>query len=325
MNSNSPIQRPTAPIPFRWDPSRREQLGRILEGPAAESYPEFVADLRRCCARVVAAAGDSDLVFVGRSPESLFDYLTGALRVTSHASRLTLVNLSLRLSPPRQVRRDYPGAIDAVRAHLDALGLSPRAVASRPRPLAFVDLIYTGATLGGLVDLLLDWAGDAGVDEKAVLRRLRFVGITWTKKPSPNAERWKTQCAWVRRFRPSAVSSVSVPYHLWTYLGDYQPTVARTNPPSRWADDAVSRPPRAEHHLAAVRFAARIAALAGEREERLALASELASQRAMRFDWFRSLVTELRIARASRRPTRRRVRARTGLQARGVRCGGGRV
>jgi hypothetical protein len=275
---------------------------------------------------MLAAADDSDLVFVGRSPESLFDYLTGSLRETGHASRLTLLNLSLRFSPPHQIRRDHPGAMEAVYAHLEAIGLSPGAVASRRRPLALVDLVATGSTLGSLVDLLLDWAEDTGVDEKAIVRRLRLVGITWARKPSPNVERWNQQCAWVRRFRPSAVSSVSVPYRLWGYLGNDQPKVARTNPPSRWTGDALTRPPRAEHHLAAVRFAARLAALAGEREEQLALASELAAQRAMRFDWFRSLVTELRIPRANRRPLSRRVNARTGVQARGAKCRrGGRV
>ncbi|NLC24613.1 MAG: hypothetical protein GX776_09170 [Oxalobacter sp.] len=32
-----------------------------------------------CCARIIAFAGNSDLVFVGRSPESFFDLLSGML------------------------------------------------------------------------------------------------------------------------------------------------------------------------------------------------------------------------------------------------------
>src|SRR3954452_19311282 len=66
-------------VPFRWDVTRRERLGRLIDGPAADSYAEFVPDLRACCARVVQAAarmagraGQADLLLVGRSPESLF-------------------------------------------------------------------------------------------------------------------------------------------------------------------------------------------------------------------------------------------------------------
>ena len=59
--------------PFRWDPSRRAQLGTLLRGEPAERYPEFLDDLRECCARVVARADDGRLVFVGRSPESIHD------------------------------------------------------------------------------------------------------------------------------------------------------------------------------------------------------------------------------------------------------------
>lgn len=69
--------------PFRWDPSRRAQLGTLLRGEPAEQYPEFLDDLRECCARVLALADDGRLVFVERSPESIHDYLGGALADTS--------------------------------------------------------------------------------------------------------------------------------------------------------------------------------------------------------------------------------------------------
>ena len=70
-----------APRPFRWDLARRYRLGAQLEGPIAPSYEGFLDDLFRASARVIALCGDSDLYFIGRSLESMFDLLTG---VTCH-------------------------------------------------------------------------------------------------------------------------------------------------------------------------------------------------------------------------------------------------
>ena len=70
------------PAPFRWNLARRAELGRLVEGVRAASYPEMLDDLAECAARVVATAGATTMVFVGRSPESLFDYLSDRSFVT---------------------------------------------------------------------------------------------------------------------------------------------------------------------------------------------------------------------------------------------------
>jgi hypothetical protein len=37
--------------PFRWNVAKREQLGRLLDGPQTETYPDFETDLRAVSAR----------------------------------------------------------------------------------------------------------------------------------------------------------------------------------------------------------------------------------------------------------------------------------
>jgi hypothetical protein len=64
-------------IPFRWDLTHRNHLGSLVDGEPAESYAAFLDHLLPCCSRVLAFGGDSDLIFVGRSPESIFDHLSG--------------------------------------------------------------------------------------------------------------------------------------------------------------------------------------------------------------------------------------------------------
>ena len=53
---------------FRWNIARREQLGRLVGREPVEVHPAVLEELRLCCARVVAMAGDARLVFIGRSP-----------------------------------------------------------------------------------------------------------------------------------------------------------------------------------------------------------------------------------------------------------------
>lgn len=84
-------------VPFRWNLARREQLGRLAGPPTAPLDDWTMAQLRECCAKVVAASADGRMVLVGRSPESLYDYLCGALADTSWADRSVLVAVKRRM------------------------------------------------------------------------------------------------------------------------------------------------------------------------------------------------------------------------------------
>ena len=281
-------------LPFRWNLARREQLGRLVEGPPVALHPDTVAQLRECCTRVIAQAGDSRLVFVGRSPESLYDYLCGALAGTSWEERPVLLNVSMRDQSAAQVEREYPQAMDAIRRQFRALGLSPAEIAASPRPVALVDLLLEGWTFGNLVGLLAHWSAREGVDLAAVKRRMRLVGITRRSKNSPNTWRWYQRVPWVDGFARSALRSVSIPYGLWTWLGDYQQKVARSNPPWVWGSEQLLEPPRDQWTLEALRFALAVHERAREREERERFAAGLAARPEMRDAWLRGLVLELR-------------------------------
>jgi hypothetical protein len=281
-------------VPFRWNLARREQLGSLVEGEPAELHDGFVADLRDCCARVLAMAGDSRLVFVGRSPESLFDYLSGAFAGTGWEDRCVLLNVSMRSDSAEQVERQSPAALRALHRQLRALGLSPAEIASGERPTAFVDFLYQGQTYGHLVGLLAHWAAREGVDFAAVRRRLRLVGITERTKNSPNTWRWYQRLPWAAAFPRSALRSVSVDYWFWTRLADYQPKVARTHPPRAWGGEDALTPPRDPEHVQALKFALAVHERGRERAERERLAAALAARPEMRNAWLRRLVLELR-------------------------------
>ncbi|HEX6747501.1 MAG TPA: hypothetical protein VF092_09460 [Longimicrobium sp.] len=281
-------------LPFRWNLARRQQLGSLLDGPEAASYAGFVDTLRRCCVRVLALSRDSDLIFVGRSPESLFDYLSGILSDTSYADRCVLVNVSMRYASAAEVSREHPEGMKALRAQLEHLGLSPARIAASERPRTFVDLVYRGSTFGHLAGLLARWAAEAGVDVKAVRRRIGFIGITERTKNSPNTWRWYQKVPWAADFPRSALRSVSIGWGEWTYLGDEQKKVARWYPPMAWGAEELARPPREPWHLEALRLAVRVHETGRDPEERARFAAELAAQPEMRHPWLRTMVSELR-------------------------------
>lgn len=285
-------------VPFRWDVRRREQLGRLLQAPPPKRpywylpmrFRDLLPEVRTCSARVLARAGDARLVFVGRSPENLFDYLTGALADTPWADRCDLLSVSMQ-----GVLDWVPApALRALRQQHVAFGLHPAAIASAPRPVAFVDLVSSGGTFGELSAFLSHWARDEGVDVHAVRRRLRWIGITSRGKNSPNTWRWFQRVAWAGDYPRSALRGVSVEWWFWSWLGNHQDKTMPSNTYDRWGTEDLAHPEHAPERLEALRVAYKLHEHARRRDERERFAAELIQRPEMREPWLRSLVVALR-------------------------------
>jgi hypothetical protein len=274
--------------PFRWDVTRRSQLGSLAEITPPETYPEFEDDLLFCCAEVLSFAGDSDLVFVGRSPQVLFDLLSGLLSDTSRRDRLHLLNLSLSGEGPpseEQVRAIYP--------YLAEVGLEPHAMMRRKQTVALVDVVFSGETFGTLVGLLKDWSDQVSAEWPAVARKIRIVGLTQFKKTSPKTWRWQQHAEWVRRLRPHKIMNVSVTWPLRDYLA-IAPKTSDSFGAMRWGDEEVARPDRGLEAQEALALAVHLFDVGRKQEWRHALARALTWQPAMKERWFRSLILELK-------------------------------
>ncbi len=281
--------------PFRWNLAKREQLGKLVHGEAAIAYPQFLADLQECCARVLSSCDNSDLIFVGRSPESIFDHLSGLLCDTSWGNRCVLFNISMAGGGPvAGAELRHPSVIKVLREQFAAVGLAPAQLVVRDMPVAFVDLVSTGGTYADLNEMLFAWTREVRADEPAARRKLRYVGITVREKTSPKTWRWQQHAAWTCKFRSHAIKNVSVPWRLWDYLGNRQQKVTPSNPRWRWGSDELAQVPRAEHHLQALRLALKLYDQGLSVESRRRLSTLLARQPAMTEGWFRTLVNELR-------------------------------
>lgn len=287
-------------VPFRWDVRKREQLGRLIETaprPAPTwwkppKWDEVLPEVRACAARVLARAGDARLVFVGRSPENLFDYLAGALAGTPWADRVDLLSVSM---PGGDVHRGLPRQeVEGFRALLAALSLTPARIAAAPRPVAFADLVASGSTFGSLSDSLATWAREEGVDVHAVRRRMRFVGITTRTKNSPSTWRWFQRVRWAGDYPRGALRGVSIPGWFWGYLGNYQEKMMPSNASYAWGTDHLMHPSRDPEAFEALKLAYRLHEHARTRDERQRLAAELVRRDEMREPWLRSLVVAIR-------------------------------
>jgi hypothetical protein len=255
-------------LPFRWDLTHRNHLGRLVKGNRATTYDAFLDHLLPCCSRVLAFAGDVDLVFVGRSPESVFDHLSGLLFDSSWFSRLALLHFSMRFTDEGEVLKERPGAISAMRAYLEQLGLHPEGIANRSRPIAFIDLVATGDTFGRLVKLLRNWTEKQSYDWNAVKRRIRILGITEKTKTSPKTWRWQQHSSWVALLGRGAVTNVSVPPDLWNYLGNWQDKVSLSYTPPRWGASEAASPSYSDEQLKALRLAFELFELGRTKERR---------------------------------------------------------
>jgi hypothetical protein len=280
--------------PFRWNLTHRNHLGKLIEGERAYAYENFADDLSLCCSRVVAFSGDSNLVFVGRSPESIFDHLSGLLFDSSWFERLTLLHFSIRYEDEKRIRNEYPGAMEALRGYFQQSGLHPESLAAKPRPVAFIDLVASGDTFGRLVTFLFNWSNEIKCDWNAVRRHIRIIGITERKKTSPNTWRWQQHSDWVSLLGGSAVKNVSIPYELWDYLGNYQRKVSLSYTPSRWGHPSSISPSYSADQLMALRLAFDLFESGRTKQKREKFASLLATESAMKYSWFRKLVMELK-------------------------------
>ncbi len=224
-------------LPFRWDLVSPDQLGSLLAG-TGEPDLWFIDSLVACAGKVLARSGDGDLFFVGRSLDSMFDLLSGALADAAAAPQVHRLPLSFQrpARPGRMWRRRPLSSAECGQARciLAASGLTPWALARRSRPVTFADVVAEGSTFTELFMLLREWVTDERAQWDVIRRKLRFVGVTVQRKTSPNTFRWQQQASWTRQLPARAVLNVSLDWRAWTYFADRQVKLTRSFPPGRW-------------------------------------------------------------------------------------------
>lgn len=276
--------------PFRWDLVTPDQLGSLLDG-VAEPNLWFLEDLVACAGKVLARGGNGRLVFVGRSLDSMFDLLSGA--VPDRVARLpfSFARQARQVGAGRWERPALtPVQVELAREVLTSLDLTPAALARRP--IAFVDVVDGGSTFTDLFELLDVWIDETREPWDVIRRQLRFVGATIQGKTSPKTWRWQQHAEWTARLPARSVVNVSLPSAVWGYFGNHQTKLTRQFKPADWlADDG--GPNRDERTRQALAEAVALVRYGRGREGRQAIARATAGEPARKEPWLRKLVSEL--------------------------------
>jgi hypothetical protein len=272
-------------VPFRWDLVTPDQLGSLLDGVVA---PEawYLDELAECAGKVLARSGNGDLVFVGRSLDSMFDLLSGALPDSGRAlSRLPISLYGSGVLVPDDVRH--------ARELAASIGITPAVLARRDRPVTFVDVVHVGSTFTKLFGLLDDWITEERETWPAIRRKLRFVGVTTREKTSPNTWRWQQQYPeWTRRLPASAVVNVSLERAVWSYFGDHQTKLTRGYRLVQWRkySGEIKRDERTRMALAE---AVQLVGLGRTKEVRRMIARAIDGEPTLAEPWLRTLRSRL--------------------------------
>ncbi|MGR6317463.1 hypothetical protein Q2K19_05630 [Micromonospora soli] len=278
---------PSVHPPFRWDLVTPANLGTLLDGCGEPNLP-YLDDLVECAAKVVARSGGGDLVFVGRSADSLFDLLSGVFADDERRGRLHRLAFSARFPLGRLPHRE----LTAARELLRGVGLTPHRLARAAEPVALVDLVYEGGTFGNLFHLLRRWVDEEREPWDVVRRKLRFVGVTARRKTSPHAFRWQQEAEWTRELPTPAVVNVSLPAW-WSYFADQQRKLTRSFRLAEWTAEEGAGPGHDEETRAALAEAVSLVAYGREPSTRRRVAALMATEPAYAHRWLRSLVGRL--------------------------------
>ncbi|PWK86472.1 hypothetical protein C8D88_105521 [Lentzea atacamensis] len=269
-------------VPFRWDLVAPDQLGSMLDGVATPD-PWYLGDLAECAGKVLARSGNGDLVFVGRSLDSMFDLLGGAL------PDRTLARLPVSFYGSRTVAREN---VPHARELAAAIGITPAALARRDRPVTFVDVVHGGSTFTKLFTILDDWIAEERETWPVIRHKLRFVGITIRMQTSPKTWRWQQHAAWTRRLPAGAVVNVSLDSAVWSYFGDEQPKLTRSYQLHRWRE-YLHEVRRDEHTREALAEAVHLVSLGRTKEVRRLVARGIDGEPALTEPWLRTLFRQL--------------------------------
>lgn len=272
-------------VPYRWDLVTPDQLGSLLDGVTAPE-PWYLPELAECAGKVLARSGNGDLVFVGRSLDSMFDLLSGALPDSGRA----LSRLPISLYGSGEL---IPGDVRRAREMAAAIGITPAALARRDRPVTFVDVVHVGSTFTKLFALLDDWITEERETWPAIRRKLRFVGVTMRTKTSPNTWRWQQEHPeWTHRLPASAVVNVSLERMVWSYFGDHQTKLTRGYRLVKWREYS-GEIKRDERTRMALAEAVQLVELGRTKEVRRMIARAMDGEPALSEPWLRTLRSRL--------------------------------
>jgi hypothetical protein len=236
---------------------------------------------------------DGELFFVGRSVDSVYDLLSGALSGTAWQQRLHQLPLSLA-GLGGWFGDLGPAETRQLRTNLAAAGLDPSELARGRRPVVFVDIVSTGTTFENLHRELRGWAMDQRAAWDVIRRKLHFVGITRRTHTSPNTWRWQQHADWTADLPARAIRNISLDTTVFSYFADRQVKLAPSFARWYWSDTGVTSPDHTAVTRQALAEAVALVEAGRVPATRNQLIQHIVAEPTITEPWLRALVRELR-------------------------------
>lgn len=284
-------------IPFRWDLSKREQIGSwtkdVSKRPKLDDW--LLNVIRKTAADILATSEGADLAFIGRTPETFFDYLSGSFHALSEAPNLHLLQFSMRWPGKGGVKAIDPHTLEGLSEYFHHEGVHPEQIAKGSAPLAMVDFIAYGGTMKTLCEILHRMALEAGTDWNAVQRRLMIIGLLPEGKTSPKTWRWQQHQDWLTLIPDTIIRNVSVHAGFILDLANRQDKVTPSFTQNRWGETGFAhRHTPNEDQRRALSLALDLFERASTKNERHLLSQNISGHARMKHASVRKLVKILR-------------------------------
>lgn len=280
-------------FPFRWKIESPDELGSLID-PNFELNDWLLSSVRYCAAKILTFSQNSRLIFVGRSLDSVHDYLSAILEDTSWNYRLERLNISLYGHSIDDIENNYPKSFNSLKNYFEELNIDPVSIKSCKIPTSFVDVVLEGGTYKQIFKLLNDWSVKIENDSVAMNKKIRFIGITQRKKTSPNTWRWQQQTEWTKNLKSSNIKNVSMDYGFWTQVANCQPKMTKSFTPKMWETDEVKSPIHSEEVIRALNEAYSLYSSGKSKSEKAFFIKELLNKQSMKLNWLRNLALEIK-------------------------------
>ncbi len=254
-------------IPFRWNIANKSELGSLIN-PDFVIYKDLLEDLRLCVAKIIKFTEDGSLVFVGRSLDSAYDYLSGYCLESKSKDYLKHLNISLFGQSIEEIGNKDPQSLNELKKHFKLLNLDPHSLKKSKHKNYFVDVVYYGGTYTEIYNFLKSWCHEIKEDFPAVLHKIGFIGVTSRTKNSPNTWRWHQHKDWPQNLSKNSLKNISVDRYYWSYLGDNQAKLTRSNRPKNWLHQPIEKQDYTEDTIKAINEAYFLFQISQTSEER---------------------------------------------------------
>lgn len=261
---------------------------------------DYITEFTQLCGTLIAKCDDaSKIVFVGRSPELLYEYIRACYGNTDYESRFAVFLFSCRISGFKDYvdwKHYAPLSRMKLRPYMRALGIAPNDIIRRKRPTAFVDYVHLGTTMNCLFYLLAEWCIEENLDFRGMISKLRIISIERTEA---REQSWDTYGAdplceneWIRNLGTRRVRRIWIPHNTWCSFAETTAKSCSSYTSEKWGTEGMVE--MTEDRYFGLLFCRIHYNYGASREGRAALRRAIGTQAEIRWTWLREWLGMLR-------------------------------